>query len=454
MDTPIVGTRGDLMPLPVVSFEVRDIGKRMARRRFQRGTLRTIIPAHGGDPARKLPRGTYWATWYRYVKRPDGSEIRRHREKIITRQLAEKHGIAKDYTGPLAKSDAQRVLDLLIAQDAGTYVPPDTAATVAMLGKEYLALSEPNWGPHMVRSAGSIVTKHIINGALGGCCIADVTESDLQSWINGYVNRGASRSLLKGLLLHARAIWKHARKKKIIAENPTEDLRARSKRRVAERYLTVEECRRLLSVLAGRDHLIVRMFIQLGLRPEEMFALRRDDVKGDQLRIDEALVEGESAPTKTEASDDYVYIPPDLAVELDGWMECSIGGPADWLFQTEHGRRGFMNANNYRNRILKPAAIRAAVGVIDTGKRDEKGKPILKTDVDFRALRRTCATLFGDRAKDPKSTQAQLRHADPTITLKHYQKAIPASVKAAAIALENDLTGDDSERVLSGSTIQ
>jgi integrase len=425
----------------------------MSRRRFQRGTLRTSVPAHGGNPERKLPRGTYWATWYRYVRRPDGSEVRRHREKVITRELAAKHGVAKEYTGPLAKSDAQRVLDLLIAQDAGTYVPPDTAATVAMAGKEYLALSEPNWGPHMVRSAASLVTKHIISGALGGRSIADLTESDLQRWINGYVNAGASKSLLKGLLLHTRAIWKHARKKKIINENPTEDLRAKSKKRVCERYLTVDECRRLLSVLAGRDHLIVRMFIQLGLRPEEMFALRRDDLQGNQLRIDEALVEGNSAPTKTEASDDYVYIPPDLAVELKGWLECSSGEPTDWLFQTEHGRRGFLNANNYRNRILQPAAVRAGVGVIDRGKKDDNGEVILKTDVDFRALRRTCATLFGNHAKDPKSTQAQLRHADPAITLKHYQKSVPASVKAAAIALDNELAGENSEQVLSGSSV-
>jgi integrase len=149
-----------------------------------------------------------------------------------------------------------------------------------------------------------------------------------------------------------------------------------------------------------------------------------------------------------------VYIPPDLELELREWLERSEGAPTDWLFQTEHGRRGFLNANNYRNRILQPAAIRAGVGVVDTGKKDENGKPILKTDVDFRALRRTCATLFGDRAKDPKSTQAQLRHADPAITLKHYQKSIPASVKAAAIVLENDLTGNYSERVLSGSSVQ
>jgi hypothetical protein len=32
-----------------------------------------------------------------------------------------------------------------------------------------------------------------------------------------------------------------------------------------------------------------------------------------------------------------------------------------------------------------------------------------------------------------------MRHADPHVTLKHYQQPIPAAVKAAAIALECDL---------------
>ena len=32
-----------------------------------------------------------------------------------------------------------------------------------------------------------------------------------------------------------------------------------------------------------------------------------------------------------------------------------------------------------------------------------------------------------------------MRHADPSITLKIYQQAIPAEVKAAALALETDL---------------
>ena len=32
-----------------------------------------------------------------------------------------------------------------------------------------------------------------------------------------------------------------------------------------------------------------------------------------------------------------------------------------------------------------------------------------------------------------------MRHTDPQMTLKHYQQAIPAEVKAAAIALETQL---------------
>jgi hypothetical protein len=82
------------------------------------------------------------------VSQPDGSEKRRRRGKIIDKDLAAKHGIAKEYDGPLTKTDAQHVLDLLIAEDSGTYVAPDTEATFEQVAREFLALNEANWGPH------------------------------------------------------------------------------------------------------------------------------------------------------------------------------------------------------------------------------------------------------------------------------------------------------------------
>lgn len=424
----------------------------MQRTRYQRGTLETVVPAHGGRPERRLPRGQFWAQWYQYVRRPDGSERRRRREKIITRELAQKYNIALDHEGPLTKSDAQKVLDLLIAEESGIYVPPNKAATVAEIAKEYLELAKPQWGPHMVRTAGNLIEKHIIGGVLGSRRIVELTETDLQSWINQYVSKGASKSQLSNILLHLRAIWKHARKRKIMVENPTEDLKAKSKMQPTERYLTLNEVQRLLSELMGRDHLILCLFIQLGLIPEELFALKREDLFEDMIRIDEALVEGRLAPTKTDARNAFVYIPPALGIELRAWLECTSGEPTDWLFPRRKNGKGPTNAANYRNRVLKPAAIRAGIGV--TWAVNKKGDRVARTDVDFRCLRRTCATLFGDQAKDPKLTQAQMRHKNPDMTLRAYQKAIPGSVKAAALALELQLRSENTEQVLNRQETQ
>ena len=88
---------------------------------------------------------------------------------------------------------------------------------------------------------------------------------------------------------------------------------------------------------------------------------------------------------------------------------------------------------NFLNRVLKPAAVNAGVAMRDLGESKTT------SDVNFQSLRRTSSTLFGARAKDPKSTQAHMRHTDPYVTLKHYQQEIPAEVKAAALALERDL---------------
>jgi integrase len=106
--------------------------------------------------------------------------------------------------------------------------------------------------------------------------------------------------------------------------------------------------------------------------------------------------------------------------------------PAGWLFPS--ARKGVpTRPGNFLNRVLKPAAVNAGVAMRDLGESKTT------SDVNFQSLRRTSSTLFGARAKDPKSTQAHMRHTDPYVTLKHYQQEIPAEVKAAALALERDL---------------
>ena len=100
------------------------LGAHLSRQRYQRGSLKSFVPAAKGKPKRPLPRGNYWARWwYRYIRQADGREKRSPREEIITKERASNLRIGTQYAGQLTKADAQRVLDLLIARDAGTYIP-------------------------------------------------------------------------------------------------------------------------------------------------------------------------------------------------------------------------------------------------------------------------------------------------------------------------------------------
>jgi integrase len=102
-------------------------------------------------------------------------------------------------------------------------------------------------------------------------------------------------------------------------------------------------------------------------------------------------------------------------VELRAWMRSFSGNDEDWLFPASRRRETAglspIGQNNYRNRVLKPAAKKAGI-----------------SGLDLLTLRRTCATHFGQKA-NTKDTQVQMRHAAPLTTLKYYQQSIPESVK-------------------------
>jgi integrase len=168
---------------------------------------------------------------------------------------------------------------------------------------ESISRSSNQGGVHTIRTSKGLIEYALIGGSLGSRPVAELTEIDLQQFLKEHVAAGASRSKLSKLLLYLRNILDHAVMKKLIPANPARNpgyrLKAKSRKAVSGRYLSMEECQRLLSVVSGADHLALRIFIQLGLRSEELFGLRRSDVVEDTLRIDEAIVEGASATVKT-----------------------------------------------------------------------------------------------------------------------------------------------------------
>lgn len=137
---------------------------------------------------------------------------------------------------------------------------------------------------------------------------------------------------------------------------------------------------------------------------------------------------------KTDGSRAYVGVSAGLQAELDGWIK-GHGNKARgaWLFPSECGTP--IRPGNYLKRTLKPLAVNAGVGLIDTGKREKDGTPIFTSDITYQALRRTCATYF---RRDLKSAQTQLRHSTPLTTAKHYQKSISLDQRAAVEKLDEE----------------
>jgi integrase len=386
----------------------------------------------------KLARGRYWARWRIYVRQADGSEAIKRAEKIIERSVAEHMGFVLDYTGPLTKTDARRVLEALIQRSNNRPVAFTARTTLGDLAREYIDLNKPNWEASTSRVNVQIIEDHLI-GKLGARPVRELSYAELQRFVNGYVEQGTSRSFLSKLGLFLRAVLNTAVDRELIQHNPARKLRAKSRRRECNLAHSLEECDGLLAQVSGADHLAIRLLIQLGLRSEELFALRRNDAQGGALVIDEAIVDGEAKETKTAASAAAMYLTPDLRTELEHYLATLPDDPEGWLFPSS--RKGVpTRPGNFLNRVLKPAAVRADLAVLKT----DKGEPT--SAVNFQSLRRTSSTLFGARAKDPKSTQAHMRHADPYVTLKHYQQEVPAEVKAAAIALENDLLAQKRKR--------
>jgi integrase len=198
----------------------------------------------------------------------------------------------------------------------------------------------------------------------------------------------------------------------------------------------------------SREHLIVRLFIICGLRVQELFVLRVDDIESGILRIDEALKESEKGSsrvgdTKSRTSNGWVSMSPELEKEIRMWLQLRNVGypyhrtaapdPNDLLFPTETGTP--FRIGNYLKRVLKPLAVKAGI-----------------PDLTCQALRRTFATHF-QRYGSPKDAQTQLRHSKLEMT-GWYMKEIPETVRTAVEKMDSDICRQEEKPPESPGSIQ
>jgi integrase len=175
----------------------------------------------------------------------------------------------------------------------------------------------------------------------------------------------------------------------------------------------------LAQIAADRPewHLFFRFLAQTGLRTSEVVELRWKDVDVDARTVHvrrrfNPKARPQVGPPKSRYSRRKLRLIAQTAADL----RRQRGGAGDGELVFTNSRGGRIDPGNLRTRVLKPAAVRAGLGVWKI----EKGVRRAETWVILKTFRHTCATLLFARGWNAKQVQRWLGHHKASFTIDVY----------------------------------
>jgi len=243
--------------------------------------------------------------------------------------------------------------------------------------------------------------KHVLPALGSPTRVQDVTAAHLRGMIDKLAAT-QSGSSVRGCVVAASALFRHAVRRGIVATNPVRHLergdRPSGKRKTEPRYLDRTELDRLLDALGDDMRPVAAVMAFAGLRVSEALALRWRDVGLDERMLD---VPG----TKTDASAQPVPMTADLVREL-----------------RDHRRRvGAKNLPRVHAEALvfphdRRNVLRAIYAAGDRAGLNPEGV----SKVSCHDLRHSCAGLLFSAGVSAPKVAAILRHSDVRVTLTTY----------------------------------
>ena len=313
----------------------------------------------------------------------------------------------------LKKWEAAQKLAGIIAKETGRTTQPDPDLTFGWFWQyRFLPVKEGAWSPNTRSSIVGIFDKHVLP-RFRDVRLKDLNRFDIQILLNELA-KTKSHSLVATVYTYFRSAVVEALDQEFLERNPCRKLTLpKVEHKPCERFLSLVEITQLDEHLKGKDQLIFRLFVLLGFRPGELFALRWDDLRPGAIRIDEAVYRNRLGDTKTEGSRAIIPLPAQIEAELVLHRQFCLGTESrGFLFEARYQGRP-MDPRSYLRRFLKPAARQIGID-----------------GLTYQALRRSFATHF-QRHGQPKEAQAVLRHSDISTTLGIYTKLIPESARQA-----------------------
>jgi len=367
---------------------LRAAGRRLPRTKHQRPE---VYPWQG-------KRGKRWKVEYRVY-----DEIGKPIHRSATWD-------ARQYT----KTEAQKAADELIARETVKRI--EGTMTVAQywerafwpaLRRTLTRNSENNYASRWRR--------HILP-VIGSMRLLDVQKADIDRALGKIADAGMGESTANCAYVIIHGLLDEAHEEGYIPRNPARRVKVPTcKPNQATVPLTHEQAAALLAGTKGRTRLVWWIILTTGARIGEVLALTRDDIRGEELRIDESTTQGRANRTKSKKVR-FAPLAPRLRAELLAWLE---GHQSNLVFPSEKGT--LLQRHNSSVAKVMVEAARKASGV---------------PDLTFRAGRTTFSTLYQGDVKD---LQATLGHASLDITLGVYRKPIHERGLASVTEMEGKL---------------
>ena len=263
----------------------------------------------------------------------------------------------------------------------------------------------------------------------GSMTIASVRAGDVLEWLQGVRTTPrtigvASRPLSPKSRGHLKALMGRLFEKAMLwglidlQRNPMElvEVRGVSKRRKKPEILTVKQYQAISAKLPDPYRTMFTVAICLGLRVNEILALKWSDFDFDAgtVRVQRGVVHGRISGVKTEYSEDDLPIHPAFATILLDWLTHCARTEDGWVFPNPNTGNPY-HAETIQQDYLRPAG--EAIG--------------LSWSVGWHTARHTYRSLLDDAGAPIGVQQKLMRHAQVSTTMDIYGSAYLESKRVA-----------------------
>ena len=357
----------------------------MARRRYQRGTLKLV--------------GRSWVSrWREDVIGSDGRVRRIRRAQVI--------GTKSPDDLPTEKL-AHRRFDLLLAKVNAPGYRPGRISTLVEFSERWQADVLSQRKASTVKAAKSHLRCSILP-QLGTMRLDQLGKENVQSFVR-YLSKKYTRKTVLNILGTLSALLNTAKEWGYVCEGmnrrglalPVEGERKRA------RFFALEEARQIIAKAEEPFATMFAVAAMVGVGPGELCGLQVDDLdfSGRLIHVRRSAYYGKLQGTKTRNRIRTLPMPEPLAARLENYLRNWRPNPARLLFATSRNKP--ISANNVVQRKLWPIL-------------DQLGIP----RCGLHAFRHTHASLLVGMGAPVTVAQAQLGHADARITLGIYSHVI------------------------------